>query len=228
MKFISNLVHFLSKKASRKNLYKFISEDVFLAIQNNEGKKLKILNIGSGGDIEKILKNFKDDIELYNIDIDVKRNPDQLLDITDDNFNDKIKFKPDLVTLFEVLEHVNKPEKAIKNIYNILEDKKTCLCSVPFIFHIHDEPNDFFRFTKFGLKLIFKEFKTAEIKERNGWLDTIFVILIRFIKEKYFLTKILGLLFLTIYLLLYPFIQIIQKIFKTNKITTGYFVKAIK
>ena len=228
MNLISNLIYFLSKKASRKNLYTFIFEDILLAIQKNEGKKLKILNIGSGGDIERILKNFKDDIELYNIDIDVKRNPDQILDITDDNFKHKIKFKPDLVTIFEVLEHVNKPEKAINNIYNILEDKKICLCSVPFIFHIHDEPNDFFRFTKFGLKLIFKEFKTTEIKERNGWLDTIFVILIRLIKEKYFLTKILGLFFLTIYVLLYPFIQIIQKIFKTNKITTGYFVKAIK
>ena len=35
-------------------------------------------------------------------------------------FGDKINFKPDLITIFEVLEHVKSPEKAINNIANMV------------------------------------------------------------------------------------------------------------
>ena len=102
------------------------------------------------------------------------------------------------------------------------------LVSTPFIFNIHDAPNDFYRFTKYGLKEIFKEFSKVEIKEKNGWLESIFVLIMRIKKSRSFLNKILGNSFLMLYFLLYPLILIIQKIFKTNSLTTGYYLKAIK
>ena len=65
-------------------------------------------------------------------------------------------------------------------------------------------------------------FSDLKITARNGRLETIFVILIRFIKEKSILMKLLGLLFIILYFLFYPIIQLIQYFFKTKKITTGY------
>ena len=130
--------------------------------------------------------------------------------------------------MFEVLEHTKKPEIAIKNIYNILKKGEYCLASVPFNFHLHDEPNDFYRFTKYGLELLFNSFSKVQIINRNGWLDSIFVNLIRLEKENYLLSKVTGKLFIIIYFLLYPLIQLLQKIIISDKITTGYFVVAIK
>ena len=227
MHFILKYFHYLSKIASRKNLYNFIRQEIEKEISKKQNKKFKVLNIGSGGDVETLLKNIKN-VELVNVDIDPKRRPDKILDITETNFEDKINFKPDLITIFEVLEHVKSPEKAINNIYKILPKDSCCLASVPFIFHIHDEPNDFYRFTEYGLKNLFMNFSDLKIKARNGWLETIFVILIRFIKEKSILMKLLGLLFIILYFLFYPIIQLIQYFFKTKKITTGYLLKDTK
>ena len=219
-----NLFLFFSKKATRKNLYKLINFNI--DIIKNKNRKIKLLNIGAGGEIEDIIK--KKIKHYYSIDIDPKRNPNQVIDICDKRFLKKIKFKPNLIFIFEVLEHTRKPELAIKNIYNILKNGEYCLASVPFNFHLHDEPNDFYRFTKYGLELLFKNFSKVKIINRNGWLDSIFVLLIRLEKENYFFSKITGKLFIIIYFLLYPLIQILQKIIISDKITTGYFVVAIK
>ncbi len=215
----------LTKIASRKNLRFFIEKEIQKICSEN--KKFKIINIGAGGEIEEILKKFSN-IEIFNIDIDSARKPDLVYDICDPNIKSELPFVPDIVTVFEVLEHVENPILAVENIYNILEKNSTCLCSVPFNFHIHDEPKDFYRFTYFGLKLLFKKFDTLVIKNRNGWLESIFVNLIRLYKEKNILSKATGILFSVFYIIFYPIIFFLQKIITSNKLTTGYFVVAKK
>ena len=221
---LSKIFHKLSKKASRKNLINFIESSIKNELDKN--RENKVLNIGSGGDLEDLIKkNFK---EVHSIDIDQKRSPDQLLDVCDINFKEKIKIKPSLVCCFEVLEHTKNPNKAIKNIYNILDKGDYFLVSVPFNFHIHDEPNDFFRFTYYGLKMLFSDFTKVTIKKRNGWLESIFVNIIRLEKEKNILSKIVGKTFILIYFVLLPLILIIQKIVVSEKLTTGYYIEAKK
>ena len=215
----------LTKLISRKNLYKFIEQEI-----NNiklKKKKIKVLNIGSGGQIENFIKKNKN-LKLFSMDISKKRKPDLVHDISSINVIKRIQFKPDIITIFEVLEHIKNPNEAVKNIYKILRKNDVCLCSVPFNFHIHDEPNDFYRFTYYGLKYLFRDFKYVEIKKRNGWLESIFVNFVRLYFEKSYLSKFLGMLFTFLYFILYPIIQIFQKIFVSNKLTTGYFIKAIK
>lgn len=215
----------LTKLISRKNLYKFIQKEIIQI--RDQKKKIKILNIGSGGEIEKFIKRNKD-LKLMSLDISKKRNPDFLYDISKNDVKNKINFKPDIVTIFEVLEHVKTPDKAVQNIHKILKKNDICLCSVPFNFHIHDEPNDFYRFTHYGLKFLFRNFRYVEIKSRNGWLESIFVNFVRLYFEKNYFSKLLGLGFIILYFIFYPLIIILQRLFTTNKLTTGYFVKAIK
>ena len=212
------LLHSLSKKISRKNLYKFISDEL------NNKKDLNCLNIGSGGPIEELLK--KKVKNYYSIDIDENRKPNEIKNICSNNF--KIDFNPNLICIFETLEHCENPIKAVENIHNTLNKGNICLASVPFNFHIHDEPNDFFRFTEYGCKLIFKNFSEVKVLRRNGWLESIFVNFIRLEKENNILSKIIGKLFVIINILTYPIIIVIQKIIPSKKLTTGYFIIATK
>ena len=212
------LLHSLSKKISRKNLYKFISDEL------NNKKDLNCLNIGSGGPIEELLK--KKVKNYYSIDIDENRRPNEIKNICSNNF--KIDFNPNLICIFETLEHCENPIKAVENIHNTLNKGNICLASVPFNFHIHDEPNDFFRFTEYGCKLIFKNFSEVKVLRRNGWLESIFVNFIRLEKENNILSKIIGKLFIIINILTYPIIIFIQKIITSKKLTTGYFIIATK
>ena len=212
------LLHSLSKKISRKNLYKFISDEL------DNKNDLKCLNIGSGGPIEELLK--KKVKNYYSIDIDQSRKPNEIMDICSNNF--KINFNPNLICIFETLEHCENPIKAVENIHKILEKGNVCLASVPFNFHIHDEPNDFFRFTEYGCKLIFKNFSEVKVLRRNGWLESIFVNFIRLEKENNILSKIIGKLFIIINILTYPIIIFIQKIITSKKLTTVYFIIATR
>ena len=84
------------------------------------------------------------------------------------------------------------------------------------------------RFTFYGLKMLFKDFSEVNIIKRNGWLESIFVNIIRLEKEKNILAKITGKLFIILYFLLMPVILIIQKIIPSEKLTTGYFIEAKK
>lgn len=221
-KMIRKFLSFLSKKASRKNLNKNILMS-FVKIGNS---KTKVLNIGSGGEIQKLINNNFEDV--YSIDVDRQRNPDQVINICDEQFSLNLKYKPNLVCCFEVLEHTTNPQKAIDNIYSILNKDDFFLSSVPFNFHIHDEPNDFYRFTFYGIKMLFKDFSEVNIIKRNGWLESIFVNIIRLEKERNILAKIIGKLFIILYFLLMPVILIIQKIIPSEKLTTGYFIEAKK
>ena len=221
---LSKILLNLSKKASRKNLDNFIKISFNKEITKN--KASKDLNVGSGGNLENLIKKNFDDV--FSIDIDKERKPDQIIDICDENFEKKINYEPSLVCCFEVLEHTKNPSKAIQNIYNILKKDDFFLVSVPFNFHIHDEPNDFFRFTHHGLKMLFNDFAEVEIKRRNGWLESIFVNIIRLEKEKNILSKIIGKMFILIYTILLPLIILIQKIITSEKLTTGYYVEAKK
>ena len=217
----------LSKNISRKNLTKYIDQYIKIIDDENDGlSKLKVLNIGSGGDIEKyLIEKFK---FVKSIDIDQSRNPDQVIDICNKKELEKLTFRPDLICIFEVLEHTENPVSAVSNIFTILDNGGYVLFSSPFIFHIHDEPYDFYRFTKYGLKHLFRDFAKVEILSRNGWFETILVLFMRLRLEKSLVGKIIGNSFIFLYYLLTPVTWFLQKTITSDKMTTGYFLYAKK
>ena len=227
IKQLKRLLQKLSKKISRKNLDKFI--DYYISRISNELDgidSLKVLNVGAGGTVETYLKtkfNF-----VRSIDVDVNREPDQVIDVCDLDQLKDLTFTPQLICMFEVLEHTKNPINAIQNLHEIIDENSYVMLSTPFIFHIHDEPYDFFRFTKYGLEILFQNFKEVVIKPRNGWFETILVLFVRLRMERNILSKMIGNLFILIYFLLTPITYLLQSIIKSEKITTGYFVYAKK
>lgn len=64
----------------------------------------------------------------------------------------------DTVLLLDVLEHLDDPEKAISEAARILRLGGTCLVQVPFLYPLHDEPHDYQRWTRHGLKKLFLQY----------------------------------------------------------------------
>jgi ubiquinone/menaquinone biosynthesis C-methylase UbiE len=73
-----------------------------------------------------------------------------------------------------VLEHLEEPEAALRECYRLLKPGGFAIYSVPFIWHLHEEPRDFFRYSKYGLKYLFEKvgFEIIEIKPLSGFWVT--------------------------------------------------------
>ncbi len=73
-----------------------------------------------------------------------------------------------------VLEHLEEPESALRETFRVLKAGGYAIYSVPFIWHLHEEPRDFYRYSKYGLKYLFEKagFDIIEIKPLSGFWVT--------------------------------------------------------
>ncbi len=73
-----------------------------------------------------------------------------------------------------VLEHLEEPEQALKECNRVLKSGGVAIYSVPFIWHLHEEPRDFYRFSKYGLRYLFEKtgFEVLEIEALSGFWVT--------------------------------------------------------
>jgi SAM-dependent methyltransferase len=87
----------------------------------------------------------------------------QNMDIISDNSYDS-------AVCLEVLEHVQNPFQAIAEVHRILKKGGMLILSVPHLSRLHEEPNDFFRYTKYGIQFLLEDagFKVLKITERAG------------------------------------------------------------
>lgn len=72
------------------------------------------------------------------------------------------------------LEHLAEPEQALAECKRVLKAGGTAIYSVPFIWHVHMPPWDYYRFTEFGLRHVFEKsgFEVVEIKALSGFWVT--------------------------------------------------------
>jgi SAM-dependent methyltransferase len=73
-----------------------------------------------------------------------------------------------------VLEHLEEPELALRECYRILKPGGVAMYEVPFIWHLHEQPRDFFRFSKFGVQYLFEKvgFVVVENRALTGFWGT--------------------------------------------------------
>ena len=73
-----------------------------------------------------------------------------------------------------VLEHLEEPESALHECFRVLKPDGYAIYSVPFIWHLHEEPRDFYRYSKYGLKYLFEKtgFEIIECKALSGFWVT--------------------------------------------------------
>lgn len=75
----------------------------------------------------------------------------------------------DLVLCIEVLEHVKEPARVVRELYRITKPGGKVLFTTPMTWPEHEVPNDFFRYTRYGLEHLFRTagFSRLEIMPSN-------------------------------------------------------------
>jgi hypothetical protein len=69
----------------------------------------------------------------------------------------------DFVILDEILEHVRKPWLALDEVYKILKVGGCLITSSPFMIAEHKCPDDYWRFTKDGLRVLLERFRDVRV-----------------------------------------------------------------
>jgi len=89
----------------------------------------------------------------------------------------------DTIILTQVLEHIDEPFVALKEIKRVLKKDGILILSVPFIYHAHATPYDYFRFSEYGLRKICTDhnFEILEFHHQGYIGTTLFSILNGFI-----------------------------------------------
>ncbi len=146
-----------------------------------------VLDAGSGeGDR---YKNFFEFDKYLTLDI----RPDSGADIVGSVENIPLENNSiDSIISTQVLEHVKNPQKVVSEFYRVLKSGGYCLATVPQLNELHEEPHDYFRFTKFSLEEIFSNagFKIILIDQRGGFWSANAQIQIRYIIDLFRLKKI--------------------------------------
>ncbi len=128
----------------------------------------------------------------------------------------------------EVLEHADAPEQAISEIHRVLKKDGILLLSTPFLFEIHDRPNDYYRFTEFGLRHLLRGFRRVEVRRRNGYIKSVIVPLLRLTRSRYLVDICFALVLMALTIPLRPLIDGLDRLIRCDAATTGYVGSAHK
>jgi SAM-dependent methyltransferase len=101
----------------------------------------------------------------------------------------------DTVLCTVVLEHLERPQDAIREMFRILKPGGCVILSAPFFWHLHEAPRDFFRYSRCGLEYLFNDaaFQIVELKPLSGFIVTFGLELCYFLER--FNRRPFGLLF---------------------------------
>jgi SAM-dependent methyltransferase len=146
-------------------------------------EKKSVIDIGGGLRVLKEKGNRYDPSRawiipyLKNIDYKIldpvpDYNPDIIGDIHNLPFDDNSQ---EAIICLAVLEHVENPIKAAKELYRVLKPGGFLFVYVPFLYYYHAQEGyygDYWRFTKDSLRFIFSDFSVIEIQNVRGALST--------------------------------------------------------
>ncbi len=80
----------------------------------------------------------------------------------------------DAVICTQVLEHTARITETISEIRRVVKNDGLVFVSVPLVFPEHGAPYDYYRFTQYGLREIFRDFEVVKIIPQGGYFNTFF------------------------------------------------------
>ena len=81
----------------------------------------------------------------------------------------------DTALMSELLEHLEEPQRALAEAFRLLKPNGVPILTTPFIWVIHEEPRDFYRYTPFALEYLLKRvgFEHIEVSPVGGQWATV-------------------------------------------------------
>ena len=143
-----------------------------------------------------------------------------------ENYPNKINQYFDNILLMNVLEHIKNHQNCLLNIKALLKNKGILYGSTPFMYSIHQSPNDYLRYTKQFLEEHISEngFENVEVKTLGtGIFCCIYSLIFNWTKK----IPLLNLIILPAFLVLDNFVNLFSKNIKSNN-PLGYFFIAKK
>jgi len=189
----------------------------------------KVLDVGSAGGRNK--EYFPNSLT---VDLFPDNKPDVVADAHDLPFPNT---SYSTIVCKEVLEHVKRPQVVIDQFHRILTPGGKLILSTRFMFPIHEAPHDGYRFTKYALLDLFKDWNDVKIIDEADPILTIVILIDRMIYQSDFrFNKISKGVLVGITYLLLPFRRLLVQqygdVMKScpvdSAFTTGYYVIAHK
>lgn len=210
----------------------FLIEDIREAI----GKYAKgyILDLGCGNKPYEELYNAVTEKQIGCDAIQSDRNRVDVICLATDLAFENDTF--DSILSNQVLEHVYDHHSMMKEAFRVLKPGGNIILTVPFAWELHEEPYDFFRFTKHALKDLFEEagFEIEYIKANGGKWAAIYQLrtnmLYHSFRKKTWYNKLKKILFMELRLtqLRNLFAVWLDKKFRDDIFTLNYIVVAKK
>ncbi|MDD4979756.1 MAG: class I SAM-dependent methyltransferase [Candidatus Omnitrophica bacterium] len=146
--------------------------------------KGNVLDIGCG---EKPYKRFLGkDSRYFGMEYqEYSRKPDVFGNANKLPFKDMVF---DAVLFNEVIEHIPDPNIGLGEIYRVLKKDGKLFLTAPMYWRLHYVPQDYFRFTNYGLTYILENnnFRILEIERMGGFFSIVFIRLIDIFVTKIF------------------------------------------
>ncbi len=197
---------------TRKNK-KFIGEKIV-----EISKSKLVLDVGGGEPFTKWLSGYKElfaKCDYKTMDYDKSTSPDIVGDIHNIPLqNDSV----DSIICNCVLEHVENPILAVKEMYRVLRPGGKVFVHVPSIYPYHARKGhypDYWRFFDDTIDVLFKDFSVVEMQKRGGY----FKALMFFLPLQHKLRFVID-----------PLSEFLDNLFKMEKrnTTSGYYIYAVK
>ena len=139
-----------------------------------------VLDVGAGD-----RSRYDDLFKFYSYTkMDIKTGPN--VDVS--GSADKIPFsdaKFDSVVCTQVFEHLPHPYRGAREIARVLKPGGQLLLTVPQMNELHEEPHDYFRYTKYGLTVLFENvgLRLVHMEARGGYWSMLVQINIRYMTD---------------------------------------------
>jgi len=136
----------------------------------------KLLDLGCGH--VPLYEAYNDHVdEIVCVDWAFSHHSNNYLDLEQD-ISQPLRLKNEIfetVILSDVLEHLRNPTEVCKEISRVMRIDGYLIVSVPFMYWLHEEPHDYYRYTKYGLTDILTSngFEIVELHSCGGGLDVI-------------------------------------------------------